>query len=338
MNNKVKKLMIFTTIIIATYFSIKLFDDIIVVIKFIFNVLFPVIFGFWVAFLLNPLKQKMVKRKIPNSIATFMLIILFIGLILGSIFIVIPNLIEEMTNFIDKIPIYFDKLEIIYNKYLSKFNIKDTINNSFIEIMNNISLKTMSFLQTIISYSFDFFIGLFLSFYLLYDFDKITDYIKRRTDSLKYQNLRFFLKDLKESMYSYFKGIVQSNFVLFLLALIVFGIMRLNHFVVMALILSITNIIPYLGPYIGGAFAIIVGFNTSNKLAFFVFLVILALQFIDNYIISPKIQSRNNEIKPAVVIISIIIMGSIFGIFGMILAVPIVLFIRSINKNFVINK
>ena len=338
MNNKVKNIIILTMIIISIYLSIQLFDDVITIIKIIFNILSPIIFGFAIAFLLNPLKQRLLKKKVSNGFSTILLVTLFICLIMGIFLLVLPNLINEMTEFLEKMPLYVEKIQKIYNEYLNKYHIKDTFNGVFIEIINNLTEKIMNFLQTIISYSFNFFIGVFLSFYLLYDFDKIIDFLKKITNQTKYLNVRLFLKEFKESIYLYFIGIIQSNFILFLLAVILFAIIKIKNVIPIALILSITNIIPYLGPYIGGAFAIIVGLNSSNRLAMLIFFIIVVLQFIDNYIVSPKIQSKKNEIKPVFVIISIIIMGSIFGIIGMVLAVPMILFIRTFNKYFGIHK
>ncbi len=338
MNKNIQKLIILTMILFSIYLSIQLLDELIVIIKVLFKILFPIIFGFAIAFLLNPLKQRLIRKKIPNCLATFFLVIVFIGVILGITIIVIPNLIEEMTEFINKMPFYVEKVEKMYNKYLSKIKIKESFDDGITEIMNKILIKTVSFLQTIISYSFNFVIGFFLSFYLLYDFEKIVNFIKNKTDNLRYLNWRIFLKELNESMYSYFKGIIQSNVILCLLAIVCFAVVKLDHFVAISLILAITNIIPYLGPYIGGSFAIIVALNSSTKLVLYVFFIIIILQFIDNYIISPKIQSKNNEIKPIIVIVSIVIMGSIFGIFGMIFAVPIVLLMRTFYFNFIKNK
>ena len=329
-------------IVITLYFGIKLFDEMLFIIKYIFKLLFPILLGFTIAFVLYPFKRRLIKRKLSNGLSTIISMLIFIAIFIVVFILVIPNLVTELTKFIENIPNYLLFVEQLYAKIstnlFKNINITQYIKPMLFDAIGNLSVKTFNVFQTIISYSVSFFISLFISIYFLYDFEKIIDWIKKTTINYKDYRLYVFLEEVKNLMYAFFKGMLQLSLILFILAALSFWLIGLDYFIVVSLILSITNIIPYLGPYIGGSFAVLIGLNHSTEQAIFAFLIVIILQFLDNYIISPKIQGSSIQIKPVIIIISIFIMGSLFGIFGMILAVPTVSIVNSFYQNFVLNK
>lgn len=338
MNNKQKNILTLLLILITVYFSFELFDKIVSLIKIGFKIIFPIILGLILSFALNPMRTKLVKKKIPNSIASLSLILILLASIGVVLVIVIPNLIEELTKFLPNIPNYLSFVENYYSKYFGKISNNFPLDKLFFNIFNDFSIKIIYFLQTIISYGAGIFISIFIAFYFLLDFDNIINYVKQKTIEDKKTKVYKFLKETKENMYQYLKSLFQENLLLFVISALSFYLLKLEHFISLAFILALTNVIPYLGPYIGGSFAVIVGLNYSYRRALFVLIIIILLQFVDNYIISPKIQSKNNDIKPVIIIISIVILGSTFGIIGAIFAVPLTLIMKTLYKIYVLKK
>lgn len=100
-------------------------------------------------------------------------------------------------------------------------------------------------------------------------------------------------------------------------------ILRLDYAVLMSLLVGITNMIPYIGPWIGGAIGTILLFVVNPSDAFIFVILILILQVFDGYILGPKILGEKVGIRPLWILLSVLIGGSIAGIFGMFMGTPI---------------
>lgn len=326
--------------IVTIYFGIKLVDEFLIITKFIFKLIFPILLGFVIAFILNPLKRYFKKRRLSNTLATVLAMIIFIVLIALVFVLILPNMIKELGKFVNQIPKYMLYVEMLINKISTKmlkdFDVKQYLNSIFLGSFDNLTVKIISFFQTIISYSISIIMAVFIAIYLLLDYEEIIVKIKELIKKSKSKKLYNFISDVKSSMYTYLKGLFQVNAILFLGSSILFWLIGLDYFYIIALIFAITNVIPYLGPYIGGGFAVLIALNYSNDKAFLAFLVVVLLQFIDNYILSPKVQASNISVKPVIIIISIFIMGTLFGIIGMVLAVPMASIINNFIHHFMI--
>ena len=125
---------------------------------------------------------------------------------------------------------------------------------------------------------------------------------------------------------------------MFLILLIAFSIVGLESAFIFALFCSVTNIIPYLGPYIGGIPAVLVGLSKNVKFGSTILLIIIIVQLIENNIIQPFIVSKNVKLNQIYILISFIIFSYFFGILGMIISTPIVLIIRNVFNYYKKNK
>ena len=99
---------------------------------------------------------------------------------------------------------------------------------------------------------------------------------------------------------------------------------------IFALFCAITNIIPYIGPYLGGIPAVLIGLSKSMNYGITILIIIVIVQMIENNIIQPFIVSKNVNLNPIYILIGIIIFSHFFGIIGMILSTPIILVLRDI--------
>ena len=125
---------------------------------------------------------------------------------------------------------------------------------------------------------------------------------------------------------------------MFTILSIAFSITGLSSPILFALFCAVTNIIPYIGPYIGGVPAIIIGLSKSFKLGIIITIIIMAVQSLENNIVQPMIVSKYVNLNPIYILIGIIIFSHFFGIIGMILSTPILLIIRSVYKYYKKNK
>ena len=103
------------------------------------------------------------------------------------------------------------------------------------------------------------------------------------------------------------------------------------------MIIGVTNIIPYFGPYIGGAFPVLYALIDSSSLALIVLVVIIGIQVLESDVISPYLHSKNNDLHPILVIFGVVLFGKIFGVIGMVLAVPLLSFTKITLKHYPLN-
>lgn len=108
------------------------------------------------------------------------------------------------------------------------------------------------------------------------------------------------------------------------MSLITFSITGMPYALLFAIFASITNVIPFIGPYIGGVPAVLVSLSVSMKLGIVVLIEVIILQFIESSFIHPYIMSKGLKINPIIILIGLIVFGYFFGIIGMLISTPLI--------------
>lgn len=116
-------------------------------------------------------------------------------------------------------------------------------------------------------------------------------------------------------------------FILFMVFSITFSIIGLDNSIIFALIISFTNIIPYLGSWIGTSLPVLYALLSSTKLAIIVLVCCIVIQILEADFLTPFIQGKKIKIHPLLIVFSLLIFGTLFGFFGMLIAVPATAFI-----------
>ena len=117
------------------------------------------------------------------------------------------------------------------------------------------------------------------------------------------------------------------------LTFIGFLIIHLPYALLLGLIIAVTNIIPYLGPFIGAAPAVIVGFLDSPSKALLAVIIVVIVQQIDGNIMSPLIIGKRLDMHPLTIIVLLLVAGNLAGVLGMILAVPVYAVVKTVVIN-----
>jgi predicted PurR-regulated permease PerM len=123
---------------------------------------------------------------------------------------------------------------------------------------------------------------------------------------------------------SFVNGTLALATLIFVLCAIGFSIAGLKGAILFAFFCGITNIIPYIGPYIGAAPALIVAFSQGTGIGIAVLIIILIIQGIEGNLLQPIVMSRTMKLSPVTVIVALLVFGHFWGVLGMILSTPIV--------------
>ena len=292
------------------------------------------------------------KLKFKNIIAVIVTMVVLIGLFIGLVSLFIPLVIEQGHNLsllnIDNLQDNIEDLykEIIVYFDLNQIDIEQSIKNS--NLLSKIDYAIIpNFLNSVVSglgsFSIGLFSVLFISFFFLKDsklFENgILTFIPDNNES-RWKNSSTKIKDL---LSRYFVGLIFQILILFIIYTIGLLIIGVENAVVIAFLCALLNLIPYVGPLVG-VFLMITLTMTSNLGAsfsdvilpktFWVFIVFVIGQLIDNFGSQPIIFSKSVKSHPLEIFLIILITGILFGVIGLIIAVPAYTAIKVILKEF----
>lgn len=339
---------------IIYFLSLFIFLTFIIVIiqsgSLIYEILSPFIFAIILAYVLNPLVTYIEKKGIKRLWAIF-IIYFAIGLtILVFSVTLFPKLISEIKKLLNDLPqIGSSSYNYMYSRYVkynnniqslsSEFNVikkalqvsVNKIENIITQIISNIT----SFLLSIFSRIVNIVLIPILAFYFLKDVDKFKNILISIIPKFCRKEVINIAKDIDEVLSGFIRGQLIVAGLVGILTTISLLILRVEFAVIVGMIAGLTDIIPYFGPVVGIVPALIfASLGGINKVLWVIFIFII-IQQIESGIISPRVMSQNIGIHPIVVILSLIIAGKFFGIFGLLIAVPVVGIIKVIGKHFI---
>lgn len=286
----------------------------------------------------------------------FLIVLLFFVMVFV---VVTPRVIASISDIMRNFPDYMDNTTIFVENlegtlraqnldpFIQEFQILEEIEgwleNGFSYIRESLDeIVDMIFFQitNITSGIFNFLIGMIMAFYLLYDKNIIKKNINKILYTLFSKEMVYkindFGRDADDLFGRYIVGRTVDSFIIGVIAFIGLSILGIPYRLLFSIVIGVTNIIPYFGPYLGGIPVIIVTMFSSFQEALWVAVFILALQQFDGLVLGPKILGDSVGIRPIWIILSIYVGGRIFGILGMFLGVPvfavIVMFLERLIK------
>lgn len=343
LSEKIKKIIYILLLSLVVYLFFLIIPKLTNIFNFIFDIIKPFLIAFILSFLLHPLVsfiQKYVKKR---GIAVIIVLILFSVLIIIFIKYISNILIFEFEHLSVKMPEIIKELENILNKLLSSIPIFKNYSISLEDLINkngNIIQDTIFTSETLnkLLNSFKYIlITPIILIYLLLDYEKIINGIRQYLINNKKEKFKNYLGELNKTMSSYIRGVLLVMFILFTIFTIVFSILDVENAMVFALIMAITNVIPYLGSWIGTSLPVLYVLLTSYKKAIIVLVVCIIIQTLEADFLTPLVQGKKTKLHPLIIVLSLLFFGSLFGFIGMLIAVPMAAIINITLKYYPIN-
>lgn len=343
---------------VGIYFAIILFlifiskmETILSVINTFLSVLSPIIIGFAIAYLLNPIltfyeakvlkriKSKYVLRGLSVTL-TYISLFLFLTVF---VLLIVPQLIESIIGLADKFDSYKDTVLNMANSFISWLNAKglplDGINaEHIITLIDTNMTSSGGILKTIISFLADNMMNLleipknillafFISIYVLISKERLGAQITKGARALlsekTFATLSHRVKFTHDTFGGYFTGVIIDAIFVGVLTFIWMLIFNIPYASLVAVVIAITNIIPIFGPFIGAIPSALLIFIDDPKKAIIFVVMILITQQIDGNIIAPRILGNSTGLSSLGVIVAITVMGYCFGFVGMVAGVPV---------------
>ena len=315
----------------------------------VLNVLAPLFIGFIVAWLFAPLVDKMTKKGMSRIFASMIVYVVFIAFLLVFFRIFIPIIYNELNELIKTLPSItgkitdfinntFDKIDSeAFNIEAIKTNILDAITNYGTSISSNLPTTIVSIMSNLVSGLGTIFFGLIIGVYMLFDFDNVTNLLLKVIPVKHQVEVASLVEKIGSEVRKCVNGTLLVACMVFVCDTIGFSIIGLKSALLFGLFCGITDLIPYIGPYLGTAVATVVGLTQNPLIGLGVFIIACVVQLIESYVLQPIVMSKATNLHPVVIICGLLIFGHFFGIIGMILASPIMSVIKVIFE-FIIEK
>lgn len=313
------------------------------------GVISPLFIGFIIAWLFNPLVTKMSEKGIPRiagSLIIYSILLIFIYIFLR---LLIPTLYSQINDFITTLPSILDKFKVIITNFFDQVSISGidltTIKNNlfsgseayFVSFINALPNTVINIAGNLFQGLGTILISLVVGLYMLFDFDSISKHFLKLVPNKNKYEIEILLGDIGREVRKTVSGTLFVAFMVFVCDSLGFAIVGLNAPLLFGLVCGLTDLIPYIGPYIGGAAALIMAFSQGSITGIAVLIVCVVVQLVENYILQPIIMSKTTQLHPVTIIIGLLIFAHYFGIVGMIIATPCIALLKVIFR-FIVKK
>ncbi len=309
----------------------------------ILKVISPFFIGFIIAWLLNPLVNKLQEKGVKRGLGVAIVFLLLLVVIYLFCLAVIPTLIKQINEMVKMIPDLMKDAREVIDKVFLKLSNTTNIDMTetkvefiqYIEefakgLATDLPTKVLNIVQGLLSGIGKFLIGMVIGFYLLFNFNTLGEHFTSIVPKKFRADAENLLTSISEVLSKFVNGTLLVSLMLFVISVIGFEIIGLDAAVLFAFFCAVTNIIPYVGPYIGGVPAVLIAFSQSPLIGILTLVFIVLVQGIEGNFLHPYIIGKTMDLHPVTVVISLLIFEHFFGIMGMIIATPLVAIIKII--------
>ena len=335
-------------VLLIIYVSTKvsfLFEPIIVFASTLFT---PILIAGILYFIFNPI-VRLLEKKLPRTLSILLIYLVFVAFIGFVLSAVGPVFTKQVTDLFNNIPSYVKQIQIFIKQmsnsqwftwimnqdFVSVAKIESSIGEYLTSLPENITGSLTSVFGVVTNIAITAVTVPFILFYMLKDGHRFPNLaVKILPDKYKNEGLKIF-KDLYETLAAYIQGQLIVCLFVGTACFIGFWIAGVKYALILGLIIAVTNIIPYVGPFLGAAPAVIIAFLDSPTKALIALIIVVAVQQTDGNLLSPLIIGRRLNTHPLTIILLLIGAGSFGGILGMILAVPAYALLKAFTLNIV---
>ncbi|NCC15236.1 MAG: AI-2E family transporter [Clostridia bacterium] len=326
----------------------------------------PFFIGFAIAYIMNPFMKffenfflkYITKAPKHRSLTRICCILINYVIIIGSIFWItiylVPELKDSVVSFVSQLSTYSAQLNASITKLFDQIHFVDSadVNNiinkllapimgafqNVPELISNIATN----LYSVGKITVDIIMAIFISFYMLYDKENFRrqghKIIYAMTSQKKAEQLFYNTQRINRIFQNFIVGKAIDSLIIGILAFIGFTVLNAPFPLILSLIIGVTNMIPYFGPFIGAIPAAVITFLVSPMTALWVILFILALQQFDGNFLGPKILGNSLDVSPIWIILAVVLGGAFMGPVGMFIGVPFLAAIKMFISEYINRK
>lgn len=286
-----------------------------------------VLFSIVIASAIDPMADWFSRRHVPRVLSVIFIYLVALAVVAAIFYLLIPNLVGEISLFVDKIPGYFSEPTGLSSLFPA---VPESFSTVLVEMFNNLKTHvagfTSGFFQTavgIFGSVLSFILIVVLSFYLAVQKDGLENFLKIVTP-VQYEA---YILDLwnrtRKKIGLWFQGQIILAVLVGVLVFLGLTILRVEYALSLAILAAVFEIIPIFGPILASIPAVAIAFVQSPVLAVVVIGLYVIIQQFENHLIYPLVVRKIIGVPPILAILALVIGGTAGGFLGILLAVPI---------------
>ncbi|OGK34069.1 hypothetical protein A3F57_01565 [Candidatus Roizmanbacteria bacterium RIFCSPHIGHO2_12_FULL_36_11] len=285
-----------------------------------------IIFSFFIAFIimsaLKPYVSFLERYRIPRFLAAFLVYLIFLTFFFSIIFLIVPPLLTESTLLFRVLPSILERFAPNAMSLLnldSVFQYLPDIASQFFDIVKGIFSNAVFFIST-----------LFFAFYLLLEENVIRKIIARFFSEEKAKTATVVIDKAEKRLNAWFWGEITLMTVVGLLTYVGLNLIGIRYALALAVLAGLLEAVPNLGPTLSSVPAVLLGFATSPVMGFAAIALYFIVQQLENNIIVPVVMKKAVGLNPIITLLALLIGGKMGGVLGILLAIPITVFLETV--------
>ena len=297
----------------------------------------PLLIAVAVVYLLNPLVSALERRGVPRVAGAGIVYVLFLCIVALVISLLVPVVARQVTQVIDHFPDYLADAQATIRRVAARFGQEPDFRLDAEQVREWLSAGEnrqavtryltglRSVTNSVISGLIIFVLGPVMAFYLLVDLPRLRRGAMALIPPGRREEIRGLMDRIGQAVGGFFRGQLLVALFVGVASSIGLWAIGLPFWLLVGMVAGVFNLVPLVGPFIGGGLAVIIALVSGEPLkAVWAALVLLAVQQIDNHLISPNVMGRTVQLHPVVVMLALLVGASFAGLFGMLVIVPLV--------------
>lgn len=343
---------------VALFVGLEHLSEVLGAVRTFLNILEPVFLGIVIAFLANmPLRflerrvfKKWKREKLRRAVAVALSFLLIVAILAAFMILIIPRMADSIVSLADGFDGYIGSLTVWADDLWGRINLSpgteakisefvDKFLAGFDEFLSGAVSTILKATISVLSFAVDLLIAFIIGFYALYRKEKLTFGCKKFIVAAFREEQAAHIMDVAErtykSLHDYFFGMIAECTILGLMTYAMMLIFNFPYPVLISVIVGMTQIVPILGPWLAGAFGVLIIFVTNPSQALWFALALITVQQIDNNLVYPRVVGKAVGLSAIWVMIAVILGGGLFGIVGVVLCVPIMAVVYTLVSEWV---
>lgn len=306
------------------------------------NLISPFFIGFVIAYIINqPMKLLEKKFKTKRGLSVLIIYGALVSLIVFAWLFVIPAAKSNINDIYNSLPEAINRAQVVLNDIFSSIkldinspDLKNSINKFITEVILPMSTATAAVISdalinttsVVVNYIVNISLGIVISVYLLLSKEKAVYVVKilsRKFLKQKYLKVREFVRILDKNIGIYLVAKASDSFIYGIICTIALSIAGSKYALLLGMVAGITNMIPFFGPIIGTAVAVIANIFFSFNKALVVLVVMIVVQQIESAVLEPFFVGKQVGVPPIFTILAVTIASKYTGLLGILLSVPV---------------
>jgi predicted PurR-regulated permease PerM len=303
-------------------------------------VLPPVLLALAIVYLLNPIVARLQARGVPRGLGTLLTYLVFLTIVGVGLRLLIPLLAEQVSSFADSVPDLLRRASEGIASLADRLKLDVSASDVFTGLSpeggaGGFISRIFSFTAGVLHVMVIIVLGVVVAFYLLVDLPKFQRGAMSLIPARRRDEVRLVLERMGAALGGFFRGQLLVALFVGLASMLCLYVVGLPYWALVGGVAGLFNLIPLVGPFIGAVPALFIAFTTESSgglmhldpgwpLAVGASVALLLVQQIDNHIISPNVVARTVKLHPVTVMLGLLVGGTLLGLLGMLLAVPVI--------------